>query len=93
MRKTPLMVGDGPQNGPAVRAFRKKAARTQEDVAGAVGIDQSYLSLIESEIKPASDRIIDAIAAALGVPVDSLLRVARPVPEPDSVACRCGSSA
>ena len=87
------MVGDGPQNGPAVRAFRKKAGRTQEDVAEASGIDQSYLSLIEGEVKPASDRVMDAVAAALGVPVDSLLRKARPVPEPAATACKCGTSA
>jgi transcriptional regulator with XRE-family HTH domain len=71
------MVGDGPQNGPAVKAIRKQAGRTQEEIAEAAGIDQSYLSLIESEARPATDRVIDAIAAALDVPLDALLRKPR----------------
>jgi len=71
------MVGDGPQNGPAIKVIRKRTGRTQEEIAEIVGIDQSYLSLIESEGRPAPEHILDAIAAALQVPVDSLLRQPR----------------
>ncbi len=68
------MVGDGPQNGPAIKVIRKRTGRTQEEIAEAVGIDQSYLSLIESETRAATEHVINAIAKALDVPVEALLR-------------------
>lgn len=72
------MVGDGPQNGAKLRAIRKRTGRTQEEIAEAAGIDQSYLSLLEKEARAASDQVLDALAAALDVPVDSILRAPRP---------------
>jgi transcriptional regulator with XRE-family HTH domain len=62
------------QNGPAIRAIRLSAGRTQEDIAEAAGIDQSYLSLLESENRAASADVIKAIADALKVPAESLTR-------------------
>lgn len=89
------MLGTGPQNGPALKAFRKMAGRTQEDIAALVGVDQSYLSLLESETRSASDVVIDALAGALTIPVDALLRLPRPTPEARSVTsdCICPASA
>jgi transcriptional regulator with XRE-family HTH domain len=63
-----------PQNGPAIRAIRRSAGRTQVDIAEAAGIDQSYLSLLESENRAASPDVIQAIADALGVPAEILHR-------------------
>lgn len=63
-----------PQNGPAIRAIRRTAGRTQEEIATEVGIDQSYLSLIESERRTASDDVLEGIAKALNVPEEILRR-------------------
>ncbi|MEO3856098.1 helix-turn-helix transcriptional regulator [Acrocarpospora sp. B8E8] len=95
MTQTDLMLGTGPQNGPALKAIRKTAGRTQEDIAEVVGIDQSYLSLLESEARSASDAVVDALANALDVPVDALLRSPRPVPVDlaDEPNCACRASA
>lgn len=62
------------QNGTAIRAIRQSAGRTQVDIAAAAGIDQSYLSLVESEKRTASADVIKAIADALGVPAEILHR-------------------
>lgn len=70
------MIGDGPQNGPAIRTVRKLSGRTQEEIAAAVGIDQSYLSLLESEQRPATQHVVESIANALNVPADAFWRVA-----------------
>ena len=74
------MVVDAPQNGLAIKMIRKRTGRTQEEIAEQVGIDQSYLSLIESETRAASERVINAIANALDVPVEALLRNSSPEP-------------
>lgn len=68
------MVHERPQDGQAIKAIRKASGRTQEELADAVGIDQSYLSLIESDNRVASDRVLKAIADTLNVPVRCLLK-------------------
>jgi transcriptional regulator with XRE-family HTH domain len=89
-----VMLGTAPQNGPALKAFRLLTGRTQEDVAAAAGIQQSYLSLLESESRSATSQTMDALAEALDVPVDALLRVPRPVPVAfaDEPECTCGAA-
>lgn len=67
------------QNGPAIRALRKKDGwRSQTAFAEAVGISQGYLSAIELEIDGVSDSTLEAIARRLHVPVDS---ISRDIPE------------
>lgn len=61
------MVSDGP-----LKEIRKQAGRTQEEIADAVGIDQSYLSLLESGARVPSDHVRGKLAEALGVPVEVL---------------------
>lgn len=70
------MIGAAPQNGPAIRAIRKLRGRTQEEIAAAIGVDQSFLSLLESEQRHATPHVVHAIAAALDVPPDAFWRVA-----------------
>ncbi|MGW4663251.1 helix-turn-helix domain-containing protein [Streptosporangium sandarakinum] len=66
------MASEVPQDGALLREIRKRARRTQKDIANAAGIDQSYLSFLESGARIASDDVLNRIATALGVPVDLL---------------------
>lgn len=62
------------QNGAAIRAIRQRSRLTQVQLAQEAGIAQSYLSLLETERRTASNDVIDAIARALDVPADILSR-------------------
>lgn len=44
----------------------------QNELASAVGIGRSHMSLIESGKRNPSKRVMRAIARALGVPVDAI---------------------
>jgi transcriptional regulator with XRE-family HTH domain len=62
------------QNGAAIRALREKDGWTQDGLASASGINQAYLSLIESETRDAPVTTINRIARALRVPVAAIMR-------------------
>lgn len=59
--------------GQAIRAIREQAGLSQKELAAAVGIDQSYLSMIESGKRPnPGTRILARLAQALQVSMDEL---------------------
>lgn len=62
------------QHGPAIRELRKKDGWSQTRLAKAVGIHQSTLSAIESELSNAADTTLNLIARKLRVPVDAIMR-------------------
>ena len=67
--------------GQAIRTIRQEAGFTQKGLAEAAGIDQSYLSMIESDQRrnPGA-RVIARLAQALQVPMDELAARAGYVP-------------
>lgn len=73
--------------GQAIRSVRKQAGLTQKELAEAAGIDQSYLSMIESDQRSnPGTRIIARLAQALQVSIDDLAARAGYLPqhqEPD----------
>lgn len=62
------------QHGPAIAALREKDGLSQTKLARAVGIHQSTLSAIESELSGASMPTLNLIARSLGVPVAAIMR-------------------
>jgi len=69
--------------GEAIRAIRREAGLTQKEVAEAAGIDQSYLSMIESDLRPnPGTRIIARLAQVLQVSIDELAARAGYLPNP-----------
>jgi len=59
--------------GQAIRRIRQEARLSQKDLAEAAGIDQSYLSMIESDQRRnPGTRIIARLAQALQVSIDDL---------------------
>jgi len=59
--------------GKALRAIRHEAGLTQKQLAEAAGIDQSYLSMIESDQRSnPGTRIIARLALSLQVSLDDL---------------------
>ena len=56
-----------------VRALRTARRMTQEDLAGAAGIDRSYVSEIENARFSASIDLLEKMAAAFGVAIHELL--------------------
>lgn len=59
--------------GQAVRAMRQEAGLSQKELAEAAGIDQSYLSMIESDQRRnPGTRIMARLAQALRVSMDEL---------------------
>ena len=59
--------------GEAIRTIRRDAGLSQKSVAQAAGIDQSYLSMIESgQRSNPGIRIIASVAQVLGVSIDEL---------------------
>ena len=56
-----------------IRVFRKHRGLTQVALAAEVGIDQSYLSELESGAKTPSAKTLRALARALGVDMEILL--------------------
>jgi transcriptional regulator with XRE-family HTH domain len=68
--------------GQAIRSIRKEAGLSQKELAQAAGIDQSYLSMIESgQRRNPGTRIISRLALALRVSIDDLAARAGLVPE------------
>jgi len=70
--------------GQAIRTIRQEVGLTQKDLAIAAGIDQSYLSMIESGQRGnPGTRIIARLAQALQVSIDDLAARAGYMPEAD----------
>jgi len=73
--------------GQAIRSIRQQVGLSQKELADAAGIDQSYMSMIESgQRSNPGTRIIARLAQALGVSIDDLAADAGYLPardEPD----------
>lgn len=63
-----LTAGESP-----IRIFRKHRGLTQSALAAEVGIDQSYLSELETGVKVPSVKTLQRLARALGVDMELLL--------------------
>ena len=76
--------------GQAIRNVRQQAGMSQKELAEAVGIDQSYMSMIESgQRSNPGTRIIARLAQALQVSIDDLAALAGYLPQhrqPDPLA-------
>jgi transcriptional regulator with XRE-family HTH domain len=76
--------------GQAIRTVRQQVGLSQKEVAEAAGIDQSYLSMIESDQRSnPGTRIIARLAQVLQVSIDDLAARAGYLPhreEPDPLA-------
>jgi len=69
--------------GQTIRAIREAQGLSQKEVAEAAGIDQSYLSMIESgQRRNPGMRIVSRLAQALQVSMDELAERAGYLPEP-----------
>ncbi len=69
--------------GQAIRAIRREAGLSQKEVAEAAGIDQSYMSMIESgQRRNPGTRIIARLAQVLQVSIDELAAHAGYLPRP-----------
>jgi len=69
--------------GQAIRAIRREAGLSQKEVAEAAGIDQSYMSMIESgQRHNPGTRIIARLAQVLQVSIDELAAHAGYLPRP-----------
>lgn len=80
MRREPA----GRQNGPAIRAFRKKEKLTLAQVAQYSGLQHiQALVNIENDSRPASLTTIKALARVLGVPAEAIVRNPRDLAEDD----------
>jgi transcriptional regulator with XRE-family HTH domain len=69
----------GRQNGVAIRVIRKLSGMSPGELAGEVGIEEQSLRNIENGTRPASNPVINAIAGALGVPVEAITRTAEAI--------------
>jgi transcriptional regulator with XRE-family HTH domain len=56
-----------------VRAARKRAGMSQEDLAAAAAVDRTYVSGIERGLRNPTIKIVDKFAAALGTDASNLL--------------------
>jgi transcriptional regulator with XRE-family HTH domain len=76
--------------GQAIRAVRQQVGLSQKELADAAGIDQSYLSMIESDQRSnPGTRIMARLAQVLQVSIDDLAARAGYLPrrdEPDPLA-------
>ncbi len=76
--------------GEAIRSVRRQAGMSQKELAAAVGIDQSYMSMIESDLRSnPGTRIMARLAQALQVSIDDLAALAGYLPQrgkPDPLA-------
>jgi transcriptional regulator with XRE-family HTH domain len=63
-------------NNNAVESARKAAGMSQQQLAEAVGLTQSAISLIESDRRNLKLDVAARIARVLDVPLDSLVREA-----------------
>ncbi|MBC7233928.1 MAG: helix-turn-helix transcriptional regulator [Chloroflexi bacterium] len=76
--------------GQAIRTIRQEAGLSQKELAEAAGIDQSYLSMIESDQRRnPGTRIMARLAQALRVSMDELAARAGYLPRtppPDALA-------
>ncbi len=69
--------------GQAIRAIRQAEGLSQKELAQAAGIDQSYLSMIESDQRRNPGiRIMSRLARALRVSMDELAAHAGYLPQP-----------
>lgn len=62
------------QNGPAIRALRRKDGRQVSDLAEVVGLHPQALTNIENEFRQASPETLSRIARALCVPIAAITR-------------------
>lgn len=59
--------------GNAIRVIRTQKGVSQKDLAAQAAITPSFLSLVESDKRSASIKVIERIAAALEVPAEVLI--------------------
>ena len=59
--------------GANVKRLRKEAGHTQEALADLTGLARSYMSDVERGVRNPTLRIVERIAATLGVPASQLL--------------------
>ena len=72
--------------GEAIRTIRRAAGLSQKEVAQGAGIDQSYLSMIESgQRSNPGTRIIASVAQVLDVSIDELAARAGYLPQRRSI--------
>jgi transcriptional regulator with XRE-family HTH domain len=64
------MEGDGVKVGRRIREERERLGRRLEEVAGAVGVSESYLSRIERGERGLDSLVLRRIATDLQVPMD-----------------------
>jgi DNA-binding XRE family transcriptional regulator len=57
----------------AVKVLREHRAITQQALAAAVGVTQAYIAAIEASTRTRRPSVLNALARALGVPVDVLM--------------------
>lgn len=74
--RTPQSPKDQTALGDAIRELRKKRGATQDELAKDAGISRNMLSQIERGEGNPSWVTLRGIAAALGVPVSTLAKVA-----------------
>ncbi len=76
--------------GARIRAERKRAGMTLEELAGQAGISASFLAYIEGNARKPSLATVDKLARGLGVPVPELFKALpgsrRPHEGPDAAA-------
>lgn len=72
MRLTAPNVTDMQLNGALIRRLRTDANLSTRDLAVQAGIDHGYLSRVERGQGSPTQRWVSAVAAALGVPADTL---------------------
>jgi transcriptional regulator with XRE-family HTH domain len=66
----PTVPSDIKAHGPAIREFRKRAHLSIEQVASHIGVTRFYLSRVERNERGARRETLEALSAALGVPLD-----------------------
>jgi transcriptional regulator with XRE-family HTH domain len=84
------MQGDAPNIGQRIARYRKAAGLTQPGLAKRAHISLSLLGKVEAGSKPATDKLLEALAPVLNVTADELARYAgmsrRRAPNPLHVA-------
>jgi transcriptional regulator with XRE-family HTH domain len=61
-------------NGAAIRAIRQAQGLGLRVIASRIGKDRGFLSRVERGLAGASDQTLQDIAAALGAPVQAIIR-------------------
>ncbi|MBN1458941.1 MAG: helix-turn-helix transcriptional regulator [Armatimonadetes bacterium] len=65
-----MMEGDGVRVGRRIREERERLGKRLEEVAGAIGVSESYLSRIERGERGLDSLVLRKISTELSVPMD-----------------------